>query len=278
MSYVKIHAALLDSSIVEADPVVRWVWVAMLVKCNRYGQVYGTDAALARRFNVTPEQLQVAFDILASPDPNSTTKDEDGRRIMRIDANLWQIVNYTHYRGMKDPEEEREKTRLRVAKHRASKRDCNAGNGSVTKSNDKAEAEAEAEAKGEGETRARKRFTPPTLDEVRAYVAEKGYTFDPETFHAYYETSGWKLANGNQMKSWQSACVTWQKREGPASAPVDEFAWHGMWSREDEQKHGRSALSDNPLKSKHPRWDEYTDEMMDWQDAAPRPSFDAWVA
>lgn len=42
--------------------------------------------------------------------------------------------------------------------------------------------------------------------------------------------------------------------------------WHGMWSREDEAKH-----------SDHPRWTEYTDAMMDWQDAAPRPSFEAWV-
>jgi hypothetical protein len=236
------------------------------VKCNRYGQVYGTDAALARRFNVTSEQLQTAFDILASPDPNSTTKDEDGRRIVRISANLWQIVNYTYYRGMKDPEEEREKTRLRVAKHRAAKRDCNGGNGSVTNSSDNAEAEAEAEAKGEGETRARKRFTPPTLDEIRTHVTEKGYTFDPETFHAYYETSGWKLANGNPMKSWTSACVTWQKREPARPSPATADEWHGMWSHDDEIGSGD-----------HPRWAEYTDAMMDWQDAAPRPSFDAWM-
>ena len=42
--------------------------------------------------------------------------------------------------------------------------------------------------------------------------------------------------------------------------------WHGMWSREDETSY-----------RDHPRWTEYTDEMMDWQDAAPRPSFEAWV-
>jgi uncharacterized membrane protein YqiK len=49
---------------------------------------------------------------------------------------------------MKDPNEEREKTRRRVAEHRARKKEA-AGNTDVTKGNDKAEAEAEAKAKAE---------------------------------------------------------------------------------------------------------------------------------
>lgn len=57
------------------------------------------------------------------------------------------------------------------------------------------------------------RFTPPTLDQVRAHCAEKGYTFDPEAFFAFYESKGWKVGR-NPMKSWTAACVTWQKREG----------------------------------------------------------------
>lgn len=58
-----------------------------------------------------------------------------------------------------------------------------------------------------------RRFTPPTLDQVRAHCAEKGYTFDPEAFYAFYESKGWKVGR-NPMKSWTAACVTWQKREG----------------------------------------------------------------
>lgn len=57
------------------------------------------------------------------------------------------------------------------------------------------------------------RFTPPTLAQVREYCAEKGYTFDPEAFFAFYESKGWKVGR-NPMKSWTAACVTWQKREG----------------------------------------------------------------
>ena len=68
------------------------------------------------------------------------------------------------------------------------------------------------------------RFAPPSVDEVRAYCAEKGYTFDPEAFVAFYESKGWKVGR-NPMKSWQAACTTWQKREGERKvASHDEYS------------------------------------------------------
>ena len=66
-------------------------------------------------------------------------------------------------------------------------------------------------------TRARERFVKPTLEEVAAHIREKGYTFDAERFWNYYESNGWKVGR-NTMKSWTSACVTWQRKEGPKTA------------------------------------------------------------
>ena len=69
-----------------------------------------------------------------------------------------------------------------------------------------------------------KRFAPPSVAEVREYCAEKGYTFDPESFVAFYESKGWKVGR-NPMKSWQAACTTWQKRqEGRKEASRDEYS------------------------------------------------------
>ena len=53
------------------------------------------------------------------------------------------------------------------------------------------------------------RFVPPTLEEVEAYVAEKGYHFSPAAFIAHYESNGWMVGR-NRMKSWKSACATWE--------------------------------------------------------------------
>lgn len=58
-----------------------------------------------------------------------------------------------------------------------------------------------------------KRFTPPTLDEVTAYIAERGYGIDPEAFVDYYQARGWKLKGGITVKDWRSCVRTWDKRQ-----------------------------------------------------------------
>lgn len=57
-----------------------------------------------------------------------------------------------------------------------------------------------------------KHFQPPTVQEVEAYCADKGYSFDPDHFVAYYESVGWRVGN-RPMRNWRAACVTWQKRQ-----------------------------------------------------------------
>ena len=60
----------------------------------------------------------------------------------------------------------------------------------------------------------------PTLEEVQAYVTEKGYSVDAESFIAFYESNGWKVGK-NPMKSWRAALVTWQKRNAhTATTPL----------------------------------------------------------
>lgn len=56
------------------------------------------------------------------------------------------------------------------------------------------------------------KFVPPTLDEVKAYIKEKGYDFDAEEFLAHYEANGWVQGNDKKtIKSWKACCVTWKK-------------------------------------------------------------------
>lgn len=60
-------------------------------------------------------------------------------------------------------------------------------------------------------------FEVPTIEEIKAFMIEKKDW--PEKFAQYYaekfwnnyEASGWKLSNGNSMKSWQAAFTAqWQ--------------------------------------------------------------------
>ena len=57
-----------------------------------------------------------------------------------------------------------------------------------------------------------RRFTPPTLDEVREYFKEKGID-DPnesEKFFDYYTSNGWYVGK-TKMKDWKSAVRNWIK-------------------------------------------------------------------
>ena len=60
----------------------------------------------------------------------------------------------------------------------------------------------------------RKRFTPPTVDDVMAYCMERGNSVDPQRFVDYYSSNGWMVGK-NKMKDWKAAVRTWEQREKP---------------------------------------------------------------
>jgi hypothetical protein len=61
---------------------------------------------------------------------------------------------------------------------------------------------------------------PPTVEEVRAYVAEKGYTFDPWLFVEKNTANEWTYGKDRKpLKTWKGACATWQKRERDLHRP-----------------------------------------------------------
>lgn len=56
-------------------------------------------------------------------------------------------------------------------------------------------------------------FVPPTLDEVKAYCAERGNNINAEQFIDYYEARGWELTKGRKMVDWKAAVRTWERNQ-----------------------------------------------------------------
>lgn len=56
------------------------------------------------------------------------------------------------------------------------------------------------------------RFSPPTLEEIKAYILEKGYSVDADRFFNFYESKGWYVGK-NKMKDWKAAVRTWTNQE-----------------------------------------------------------------
>lgn len=63
---------------------------------------------------------------------------------------------------------------------------------------------------GVSKEKAQKRFSPPTLEEVKAYIADHKYPVDAERWFDYYTANGWKVGK-NPMKDWKAAIRTWTK-------------------------------------------------------------------
>lgn len=59
----------------------------------------------------------------------------------------------------------------------------------------------------------KKQFVPPTLEEVKAYVAERNSPVDPVAFWEYFEAGQWKDSEGKPVLAWKQKLLTWEKHQ-----------------------------------------------------------------
>jgi hypothetical protein len=55
-----------------------------------------------------------------------------------------------------------------------------------------------------------KRFTKPTIEDIKEYCIERNNFVDAEKFFDYYSSNGWKVGK-NPMKDWKASVRTWEK-------------------------------------------------------------------
>ena len=63
-----------------------------------------------------------------------------------------------------------------------------------------------------GHKTTRKRFSPPTVEQVKEYCWERGNCVDPQRFVDYYSSNGWMVGK-NKMKDWKAAVRTWEQND-----------------------------------------------------------------
>jgi len=97
MPYVKLDAGILDSTLWVEDAVTCKVFITMLAMCKANGMCESTAPGIARRANISLEEARKAIETLESPDPDSRSVEDDGRRVKRVDGG-YLVVNYQKYR------------------------------------------------------------------------------------------------------------------------------------------------------------------------------------
>ena len=74
------------------------------------------------------------------------------------------------------------------------------------------EKEKEIDIDIDKEKKPHKRFTAPTLEEVKEYCSERKNNVDAERFINYYTANGWKVGK-NPMKDWKAAVRSWERND-----------------------------------------------------------------
>lgn len=199
-----------------AELVVTWFQLLCLAgETNDNGLIYVT-----RTIPYTEETLATAFD---TPLPIVRLALETFKNLEMINIydDFLCISNWEKYQNCDALEKIREKTRNRVANHRAKQKELSGCNVTVTlpvthcNATDKElelDKELEVEREVTGDRGKSKRFAPPTLDEVKAECMEKGHAVDPEAFFDYYTGNGW-MAGKVKMKDWKATLRNWNRRE-----------------------------------------------------------------
>lgn len=95
---------MLDSSIWRQDATVCKVWMTLLLMKDQRGRVEASVGGLADRSKVTVEEAERALKSFLSPDPDSKSKNDEGRRIREVEGG-WLLINHEKYAVAKDEEE-----------------------------------------------------------------------------------------------------------------------------------------------------------------------------
>lgn len=122
--FAKVFGQIFDSSIAE-DYNCRRMFMDLLVLADPTGAVDMTFEAVARRTNVPLEEVRQYITQLCQPDPASRSQLEEGKRLTPLDDSRdwgWQIVNYKHYRNLRDKETLRNYFKQAQRDYRAKKR------------------------------------------------------------------------------------------------------------------------------------------------------------
>lgn len=82
----------------------------------------------------------------------------------------------------------------------------------------------------------RKKFTPPTLEEVEQYIAERKSSVNAKEFYDFYAVNDWKDSNDKPVKNWKQKLITWDKRNKKSSCRDSscqcEYSLEQDWDKE----------------------------------------------
>jgi len=120
MSWVPIFDEITSSSI-QMEPLhVRWAFLCICAsKDHKTHQISLTPGRLAVLAQITKEEATEALETLSSPDEDSGSEKEKGRRLLRLEGTYYQVVTAEDYKNKMYLERDRASARDRMNRSRS---------------------------------------------------------------------------------------------------------------------------------------------------------------
>lgn len=186
--YGKIFSSMYEGSMVGAGATVFAVMGYVIAKQQPPDFTVELNSKfLSAVIGETPEAIEKAIEFLCQADSQSRTEKEDGRRLIKVGAFTYHVVNGAHYHSIRNYEERKAYNREAQAKYRAKK-------------NLPPMPELEPQSN---------HFQKPSIDDL---ISDGLSPSEASKFWNYYESVGWKVGK-KPMKSWKGAVAGWKQRQ-----------------------------------------------------------------
>lgn len=123
--YGKHYESLYEGSMIGSGAIVFAVWGYVIAK-QKPDRTYGSQVCLNPKLlspilGESEKDIVAAIQYLCSPDPQSRTKEHEGRRLIKLGEFDYQVVTGAKYRAIRSAEERRESNRIYQQRSRARK-------------------------------------------------------------------------------------------------------------------------------------------------------------
>lgn len=208
--YIKIHRSIWEWEWHD-DPLTMSLWLFLLSNANyedvRWhgievlrGQLVTSVASIVAYTGLTTQQVKVRLNRL-----------EKSEQIVVKTTNKYSIITICNYESYQCLVGDEQQTNNNQATNKQQ-----SNNNQITTIEERKERKEDNSivppqpegTSASGNSRLMKR---PTLDEIQAFISEKGYDVDANTFFSFYESNGWKVGK-NAMKNWKAAIATWDSK------------------------------------------------------------------
>ena len=211
--FIALHRSLLSWGW-HTDPATGWLFVNLLLMANwtdsewqgmtiERGQLVTGRKALAAQTGLSEQTVRTSLNRLKSTN-----------EITIASTNKFSVITIVNYGKFQDvPEMPTSTLTSNLTNNQP------AANQQLTTN--------EQEKQGEQGIKPRKRFTPPSVDEVAAYCRERGNVVDAQRFVDFYASKGWKVGNAG-MRDWHAAVRNWERQDSTKNGGGKNGGYDGI--------------------------------------------------